>query len=120
MRSELTEAEIGVIKAEIKRNLNGILNDVKDLPISRYCAYTFESLLGEGTYGRVYSAKKHNSTDIFVLKTFKNNSREYMFSAIRELCFLYTLKHKNIVTLREICCKIGKIYSISVFFRAFW
>ncbi|VUZ42835.1 unnamed protein product, partial [Hymenolepis diminuta] len=29
-----------------------------------------------------------------------------MFSAIRELCFLYTLKHKNVVTLREICCKI--------------
>nr|CDS26554.1 hypothetical protein HmN_000145000 [Hymenolepis microstoma] len=106
MNSQLFIIEIEYIKRKIIENVRTLSAYVMDLPISQNCQYKFEKSLGEGTYGEVFSAKRPDSTDIFVLKRFKDNSREYMLSTIRELCFLHRLRHENIVHLIEICCKI--------------
>jgi len=65
--------------------------------------------IGEGTYGYVYKAKDRKSKETVALKRLIAHKPSHGFPlvAIREIKFLKTLQHKNIVTLKEIVSSKG-------------
>ena len=60
--------------------------------------------VGEGTYGQVWSARDRITDEIVALKKIRmDNEREgFPLTAIREIKLLKTLKHENIVCLKDI------------------
>lgn len=60
--------------------------------------------VGEGTYGVVYKAKDPTSKDIVAIKKirFQHEDEGVPSTAVREVSLLKSLKHPNIVTLREV------------------
>lgn len=71
--------------------------------------YTEADQIGEGTYGKVYKGKDRNG-DVVALKMIRmdNEKEGFPITAIREIKLLSTLKHENIVNLREIVRSKGK------------
>lgn len=65
--------------------------------------------VGEGTYGFVYRARCKKTGDLVALKRliFHKESAGFPLCAVREVKFLKSLAHKNIVTLREIVSSKG-------------
>ena len=65
--------------------------------------------VGEGTYGFVYRARCKKTGDLVALKRliFHKESAGFPLCAVREVKFLKSLVHKNIVTLREIVSSKG-------------
>ncbi|XP_064401828.1 cyclin-dependent kinase 5-like [Halichondria panicea] len=60
--------------------------------------------IGEGTYGTVYKAKDHESGEIVALKVVRldEDDEGVPSAALREICLLKELKHKNIVCLLDV------------------
>ena len=77
--------------------------------------YEIVGIVGEGAYGIVYKAKNKesgefgkrqwaNNTDLVAIKKFKENTDEDEIvkkTTMREVKMLRTLKHENIVVLKE-------------------
>eukprot|EP00879_Flechtneria_rotunda_P027403 GHRR01029353.1.p1 GENE.GHRR01029353.1~~GHRR01029353.1.p1 ORF type:complete len:204 (+),score=51.67 GHRR01029353.1:374-985(+) len=66
--------------------------------------YTDNDQIGEGTYGKVYKGiDKHDKERVALKMIRMDNEKEgFPITAIREIKLLSTLKHENIVNLREI------------------
>lgn len=66
--------------------------------------YLLQEKLGEGTFGTVYKAIEISSGRIVALKRTKIEDFKEGISAVnlREICFLKSLRHQNIVTLNSI------------------
>ncbi len=89
------------------------VKEISKVPLSRRRrrwvssgVHRYEQLeqVGEGTYGQVWSARDKMTNEIVALKKFRmDNEREgFPITAIREIKLLKTLKHENIVCLKEI------------------
>ncbi|XP_077298134.1 cyclin-dependent kinase 5 [Arctopsyche grandis] len=60
--------------------------------------------IGEGTYGTVFKAKSRDSHEVVALKRVRldDDDEGVPSSALREICLLKELKHKNIVRLYDV------------------
>ena len=77
--------------------------------IGSLASYDHLEQVGEGTYGYVYRATDRRSGDVVALKRLiihKENSG-FPLCAVREIKFLKSLQHKNIVKLRDIATSKG-------------
>mmetsp|Transcript_32388 Transcript_32388/g.76080 ORF Transcript_32388/g.76080 Transcript_32388/m.76080 type:complete len:315 (-) Transcript_32388:103-1047(-) len=70
-----------------------------------------KSVLGEGTYGKVYMARSTNTGEIVAMKQMKIEAQEegVPSTAIREIALLKELNHTNVVKLLDVFCKPGKM-----------
>lgn len=66
--------------------------------------YTLVEQVGEGAYGCVYRAQDKRNNELVALKrlVFSKESRGFPLNAVREIKFLRSLQHKNIVKLKDI------------------
>lgn len=71
-----------------------------------YAMQKYEKLekIGEGTYGTVFKGKNRDSLEIVALKRVRldEDDEGVPSSALREICLLKELKHKNIVRLYDV------------------
>ncbi|XP_018669068.2 cyclin-dependent-like kinase 5 [Ciona intestinalis] len=60
--------------------------------------------IGEGTYGTVFKAKNRESGEVVALKRVQldDDDEGVPSSALREICILKELKHKNVVRLHDV------------------
>jgi len=60
--------------------------------------------IGEGSYGQVYKAKDNKTQEIVAIKKIIMNNDEDGIpgTALREICILKELKHKNIIALKNV------------------
>lgn len=67
-------------------------------------AYSYTQQIGEGTYGQVYEGYEKATQEKVALKKIRMDTEKEGFpiTAIREIKILSTLKHENVVRLREI------------------
>lgn len=70
-----------------------------------------KTVLGEGTYGKVYKAMMVRTGETVALKNMKLDSQEEGIpsTAIREIAILKELSHPNVVKLYDVLCKPGKL-----------
>lgn len=85
-------------------------------PITMRTSTVYERVLqvGEGTYGKVYKARNVDTNVTAALKRLRMESeREGMpITAVREIKLLQSLRHSNIVSLREMMIEEGNIYMV--------
>lgn len=76
-----------------------------------------ETLLGEGTYGKVYKARAKQSGKAAAIKKMKLDSDEegVPSTAIREVALLRELDHPNVVQLLDVYCSMTKMYLVFEF-----
>lgn len=76
-----------------------------------------KTLLGEGTYGKVYKARSTRTGDSVAMKQMKLDSQEegVPSTAIREIALLKELSHPNVVRLLDIFCKPNKLVLVFEF-----
>lgn len=71
--------------------------------------YTDADQIGEGTYGKVYKGTDTQGQKVALKMIRMENEKEgFPITAIREIKLLSTLKHENIVNLREIVRSRGE------------
>lgn len=71
--------------------------------------YTDADQIGEGTYGKVYKGTDSSGQKVALKMIRMENEKEgFPITAIREIKLLSTLKHDNIVNLREIVRSRGE------------
>jgi len=68
-------------------------------------------VLGEGTYGKVYKARRLATNETVAVKEMKVDDSEdgVPSTAIREIALLKEAHHENVVQLIEVFCKPGKL-----------
>lgn len=77
--------------------------------------YTDADQIGEGTYGKVYKGTDMKGQKVALKMIRMENEKEgFPITAIREIKLLSTLKHENIVNLREIVRSRGVSAGISL------
>ncbi|KAF8425592.1 kinase-like domain-containing protein [Tirmania nivea] len=69
----------------------------------RFSVYERVTMVGEGTYGKVYKARNKNTHELVALKRIRMESERdgFPITAVREMKLLESLKHVNIVSLLE-------------------
>lgn len=77
---------------------------LSDLGYGKIESYAKLQRLGKGTYATVYMGRSRLSNDLVALKEIlKEHDEGAPCTAIREVSLLRLLRHKNIVTLHDIC-----------------
>jgi len=76
-----------------------------------------KTLLGEGTYGKVYKARQVRSGKTVAMKKMKLDHEEegVPSTAIREIALLKELSHENIVKLLDVFCSMSKLILVFEF-----
>lgn len=76
-----------------------------------------KTLLGEGTYGKVYKARRVKTKETVAMKHMKLDSEEegVPSTAIREIALLKELSHKHVVRLLDVFCKPSKLVLVFEF-----
>eukprot|EP00928_Gymnodinium_smaydae_P079195 TRINITY_DN63189_c0_g1_i1.p2 TRINITY_DN63189_c0_g1~~TRINITY_DN63189_c0_g1_i1.p2 ORF type:complete len:315 (-),score=82.09 TRINITY_DN63189_c0_g1_i1:143-1087(-) len=76
-----------------------------------------KSLLGEGTYGKVYKARVVKTGEYVAMKQMKLDTQEegVPSTAIREIALLKELSHVNVVKLLDVFCKPNKLVLVFEF-----
>jgi serine/threonine protein kinase len=84
---------------------------------SQYEIMENNSLLGEGTYGKVYKACSIRTGETVALKQMKLDMQEdgVPSTAIREIALLKELSHSNVVRLLDVFCKPDKLVLVFEF-----
>ena len=77
--------------------------------IGSIASYDNLEQVGEGTYGYVYRARDKRNGDAVALKRliFHKENSGFPLCAVREIKFLKSLQHKNIVKLRDMATSKG-------------
>jgi len=77
---------------------------------------TPSEILGEGTYGKVYKAKKISTGEIVAMKESKDSNDDGVPStAIREIALVKELSHPNVVKLLDVFCSTKKLLLVFEF-----
>jgi CTD kinase subunit alpha len=73
--------------------------------------YQFLGMVGAGSYGTVFKARDRQSGQLVALKKIKTDSQRDGFpvTALREIKILQSLRHENVVLLREMVIRKGNI-----------
>jgi len=76
-----------------------------------------KTLLGEGTYGKVYKARTTKTGETVAMKQMKLDSQEegVPSTAIREIALLKELDHQHVVRLLDVFCKPSKLVLVFEF-----
>jgi len=76
-----------------------------------------KQVLGEGTYGKVYKARSHRTSEWVAMKQMKLDAQEegVPSTAIREIALLKELSHQNVVKLLDVFCKPNKLVLVFEF-----
>jgi cyclin-dependent kinase-like len=80
--------------------------------------YEIVGIVGEGAYGIVYKAKNKDNGEHVAIKKFKESTDEdevVKKTTNREIRMLKTLRHENIVVLKEAFKRKGKLYLVFEF-----
>jgi hypothetical protein len=95
-----TEQDVNYEKKEEKEEKE-LFKRFKQVKIKDYKKM---DLLGQGTYGQVYKARHIETGDLVAIKKIRMEKEKEGFpiTAIREINILKTLKHKNIVELKNV------------------
>ena len=80
---------------------------------NKYCKV---EVVGHGAYGCVYKAHKNGNKDkLYAIKKIKHKKTDgFSITSIREIKLLKSIRHKNIVKLKEIKTSRGKLSRISL------
>ncbi|KAF8541354.1 kinase-like domain-containing protein [Trichophaea hybrida] len=72
------------------------------------------SMVGEGTYGKVYKASNNLTKELVALKRIRmeNEKDGFPITAVREMRLLQALKHENIVSLLEMMVEKSDFYMV--------
>eukprot|EP01080_Neovahlkampfia_damariscottae_P005390 gene5390-9203_t len=75
------------------------------------------SQLGEGTYGKVFKSKNKKTGEIVAIKRIKMDKEKEGFpvTAIREITILKSLKHENIIDLKQVITKKDSMSFFMIF-----
>ncbi|EFC46609.1 hypothetical protein NAEGRDRAFT_32161, partial [Naegleria gruberi] len=76
--------------------------------------------IGEGTYGVVLKCRDKETGDYVAIKQFKENDQKdevVKKTTMREVKLLRILKHDNIITLKDVFRKRGKLHLVFEFFE---
>lgn len=94
---------------------SSISPDIASLPHT--CPYPPTPSLPPGTYGTVYKAKDRETGEIVALKVVRldEDDEGVPSAALREICLLKELKHKNIVWLMDVLHKNLKLTMVFEF-----
>lgn len=78
-----------------------------------------KTVLGEGTYGKVYKARSARTGDFVAMKEMKLDSQDegVPSTAIREIALLKELSHPNVVKLLDVFCKPKKLVLVFEFLQ---
>eukprot|EP00747_Dinoflagellata_sp_TGD_P164001 gnl/TRDRNA2_/TRDRNA2_183343_c0_seq1.p1 gnl/TRDRNA2_/TRDRNA2_183343_c0~~gnl/TRDRNA2_/TRDRNA2_183343_c0_seq1.p1 ORF type:complete len:317 (+),score=68.77 gnl/TRDRNA2_/TRDRNA2_183343_c0_seq1:43-993(+) len=76
-----------------------------------------KTVLGEGTYGKVYKARINRTGEAVAMKNMKLDAQEegVPSTAIREIALLKELSHPNVVRLLDVFCKPNKLVLVFEF-----
>ncbi|ORY26664.1 kinase-like domain-containing protein [Naematelia encephala] len=76
--------------------------------------YDLLTCVGEGTYGKVYKAKKNDTGLIVALKRIRMEGEKDGFpvTAMREIKLLQNLRHENVIRLHEMMVSKGSVYMV--------
>eukprot|EP00871_Galdieria_phlegrea_P001289 jgi/Galph1/2160/GphlegSOOS_G834.1 len=102
------------------RNVSSTMTDVSYLPVLTGCRsvdnYERLNFIDEGTYGRVFRGRDIHTNEIFALKEIKldNEFEGFPLTSLRELSILVSLKHPNVINVREVVVgsNLNKIYMV--------
>jgi hypothetical protein len=74
--------------------------------------FEFLGLVGQGAYGKVFKARERATGALVALKKIKSEHAQEGFpvTGLREVKLLQSLKHENVVTLREMVNRKGDIF----------
>jgi len=84
---------------------------------SQYEILEPNNLLGEGTYGKVYKARRNQNGQTCAMKKMKLGAEEegVPSTAIREVALLKKLSHENVVELIDVFCSPSKLVLVFEF-----
>ncbi|KAF6029991.1 CDKL5 [Bugula neritina] len=76
--------------------------------------YQVLGIVGEGAYGVVLKCKQKENGELVAIKKFKDGeeNEDVKRTTLRELRMLKSLKHENVVELREAFKRRGKLYLV--------
>nr|CAB3229516.1 cyclin-dependent kinase-like 5 [Phallusia mammillata] len=88
-----------------------VFDKLKQDPMNKY---TVLGTVGEGAYGVVIKCKHKESNEVVAIKKFKDkeDNEDVQKTTLRELRMLKSLKHENIVELKEAFRRRGKLYLV--------
>ena len=76
--------------------------------------YQVLGIIDDGAYGTVYKAKNKENDEIVAIKKFKSTDKDEIVkkTSIREVKCLRSIKHDNIILLKEAFKRKGRLFLV--------